>query len=163
MGRVAAHSIAVKLFRRWTAELTEIPLPLGERWNGASLGFSLPVAIPLVKTEEKSFVFADGPADGRSKLILFQRLGTGGEIVCGVGSIIPQKFPHSSVESVGTRAGDDIRRRTQAGAELRVGVVGENSELGDGVHGRLENEAAIHTIEVVRAIDQEIVGFGPLA
>src|ERR1035437_3430167 len=43
-GRVTAHPVAIKLFRRGATELAKIPLPLGEGWNCASLGFSLPVA-----------------------------------------------------------------------------------------------------------------------
>jgi len=66
------------------------------------------------------------------------------------------------VESVGTGTGDDVGGRAQAVSELGVGVVGKNSELGDGVHGRLENETSIDTVEIVGSIDKKVVRLGPL-
>lgn len=67
------------------------------------------------------------------------------------------------METVGAGTGDDVGSRTQALPELGAGVVGENLELGDCIHGRLENESAIHAVEIIRAVDQEVIGLGPLA
>ena len=48
-------------------------------------------------------------------------------------------------------------------AELGVGGVRENAKFRDGVHGGLHDEAAVHIIEVIGAVYQEIVGFWSLA
>ena len=67
------------------------------------------------------------------------------------------------METVGAGTGDDVGSRTQALPELGAGVVGENLELGDCIHGRLENESAIHAVEVVGPINEKIVRLRPLA
>ena len=67
------------------------------------------------------------------------------------------------MKPVRTGASDDVGGRTQALSELRAGVVRKNSELSDGIHGRLENKASIHAVEVVGSVDEKIIGLGPLA
>ena len=58
---------------------------------------------------------------------------------------------------IGARAGDDVGGRASAMAKFRAGGVGKNAEFGDGIDRRFKNEPAVHTVEVVRAIDEEIV------
>ena len=41
--------------------------------------------------------------------------------------------------------------------------MGQNPELGDGVDRRLKNESSVHGVDIVGAVDQEIVRFRPLA
>ena len=48
-------------------------------------------------------------------------------------------------------------------AELGVRVMRQNSEFSDGVHWRLQDEAGIDAVEVVGAVDQEIVRLRTLA
>jgi len=43
-----------------------------------------------------------------------------------------------------------------------VGIVRQNLKFGDGVDRRLENEASIHAIKVVRTVDQEVIRLRPL-
>ena len=95
-------------------------------------------------------------------MILLQGLRARGKIIGGVESVVPQKFPQRSVDSVCTRAGNDIGRRAQTIPEFGVGVVSEDVEFGDGVHGRSENEAPVHPIEIDGSVDQEVVRLGPL-
>src|SRR5207249_2609573 len=44
-----------------------------------------------------------------------------------------------------------------------VGVVSEDAKLGNGINWRLQNEATIDAVEIVGAVDEEIVGLGALA
>ncbi len=76
--------------------------------------------------------------------------------------IVSQKFPQRAVVRVRTGARDDIRGRSCAVAELRVRRVRQDAKFRDGVHGRFQHKSAINVVEIVRAINQEIVGFGPL-
>ena len=48
-------------------------------------------------------------------------------------------------------------------AELSIRVVGKNFEFGDSIERRLEDKASIDAVEIVGAVDQEVVGLGPLA
>src|SRR5262249_53372017 len=120
------------------------------------------VAEALVISEKESFVLDDGPAEPSSELMLLQRFGALGEVICGVEGVIPQKLPERSMKFVRSGAGDDVGRRTQCIAKLCVGVVRQNLEFGNCIKRRLKDEAPIHTVEVVGAVDQEIIGFRSL-
>lgn len=61
------------------------------------------------------------------------------------------------MECIAAGLGNDVGRGAKAAAEFGVGVVSKNAEFRDGIHWRFENESSIHSVEVVRAIDQEIV------
>ena len=60
-------------------------------------------------------------------------------------------------------AGDDVGRRAQAVAKFGGGVVSQNPKFGDRIYGRFENEAPVHAIEIIRAIDQKVVRLWTLA
>ena len=125
--------------------------------------FSLAVAEPFVICEEKSLVFADRSTKRPAELVLLQGLRLRREIVRGVKNIVAEEFPERSVESVSTGTSDDIGGRTQSVSELGIGIVSKNSELSDGIHRRFENESSIHAVEIVRSVNQKIVGLGALA
>ena len=139
--------------------------PFRSATDGTVDEVGLPLAVPetLEIGEEESLVLANRTAKRGAKLVLFQGLRPGGEIVCGVKSIVAQKFPKRSVEPVRAGTGNDVGGRAQTLSELRAGIVRKNSELGDGIHGRLENKASIHSVEVIGSVDEKIVGLGPLA
>src|SRR5215471_12165264 len=120
------------------------------------------VAEAFVISEKEGSVLDDGPAEPSSELMLLQRFGAFGEVVGGVEGVIAQKLPQRSVKFVGAGARDDVGRRTQGIAKLWVGIVGQNLEFGNCVKGRFEDEASIHSVEVVGAVDHEIIGLRSL-
>ena len=67
------------------------------------------------------------------------------------------------MKSVGARFGDDVGGRAEAIAKFGGGVMSEDSEFGDRVDRWLKDESAVNAIEVVRAVNEEIVGFGTLS
>ena len=67
------------------------------------------------------------------------------------------------MDLVGSGTGDDVGGRAETVAEFGVGVMGEDAEFGNRIDGRLENETAVDAVEVVGAVDKEIVGLGTLA
>jgi len=67
------------------------------------------------------------------------------------------------VDLIRAGPGDDVGGGAETVAELGVGVVGEDAKFGHRVHRWFQNEAAVDSIEVVGAVDQEIVGLGALA
>src|ERR1700684_1202034 len=77
--------------------------------------------------------------------------------------VVAQELPQCTMERIRTRAGDDVRGRSQRVSELGVRAVRDDAELADGVDRRLEDESTIDAVDVVRAVDEKVVGFGSLA
>src|SRR5579864_6530366 len=66
------------------------------------------------------------------------------------------------MKSVRTGSGNDVRGRPEGIAKLRIGIVRKNLEFRNRIERRSENKASIDPVEVIRAIDQKVVGFGTL-
>src|SRR5581483_3227540 len=118
---------------------------------------TLTVAKPLIKPEKECLIFANRAADGRAELVLLQRFSSRSEVVGRVECIVAQEFPQRTMETVRPRASHNIGRRTQAVPEFWAGVVSQDSELSNGITWRLQNKPAVYAVEVVRAVDQEII------
>src|SRR3954471_2235515 len=116
----------------------------------------------LVVSEEERLVLHDRAAEPSAELILFQRLRLACEVVRRIERIVPQELPQRAVQLVRAGTRDDVGGRSQSVSELGIRVVGQDLELDDGINRRLENEASVHPVEVIRTIDQETVGLRPL-
>src|ERR1700760_2702612 len=145
------------------ALIGEISGAFGVGRDGGAGGFALAIAQALVVHKEKCFVFADGTAKGSAELIALQGFDAIGEETLCVHGVVAKKFPGGAVKIVRSGAGNDVGGGTGAMTKFGVGGVGEDAELRDCIDGRFQHKATVNGIEVVRAIDQKIVGFGALA
>src|SRR5207249_11413604 len=120
---------------------------------------ALPISKTLVVPEEKRLIFADRSADAGAELVLLQRfdLTVESEEVGGVERVVAQELPKRAVKLVRAGAGNNVRGGTSGMSEFGVGAVSQDSEFGDCIHRWLEHEAAIDSIEVAGAVDEEVV------
>jgi len=145
------------------AKLGEVAATLRHRRHGGQRGLALPVAEALVVPEIEGLVLPDRTAHGCTKLVLLQWLLHLGEIVVSIDGIVAQELPHRTVDMVGARARDDVRRRAQRAPEFGIRVERENAKFGNRIDGWLQNESSIYAIEVIRAVDEEVVRLRALA
>src|SRR5580692_5715149 len=159
VGRIVAEALREAL----RAEFREVAGTLLERWHGGESRLALAIAETFIEAEDERFILFDRPTGRAAKLVLLQRLLAQGEIIVGIQIVVAQELPQCAMELIRTRAGDDVRGRSQRVAELGIRAVRDDAELADGVDRRLEDESTIDAIDVVRAVDEKVVGFGSLA
>src|SRR5512146_1330877 len=124
------------------------------RWSARS---PLPIAKAFVETEEERFVAANGSADCGAKLVLLERFGLLREIVARIEGIVAQELPQRTMNCVGARPCDDVGGGAERVTKFRGSIVRDDAELADGIDRGLEHEASVHSVHVVRAINEEIV------
>ena len=117
----------------------------------------------LVISEKEQFVLDDGPAQRKAELVLLVRLLT--EDVEGVNRVdfvVAQKLPQVAVEPVGARLDDRVHDGAIPAAEFRAVGIGFNLELGDGIHGGLDDiSGSVEDVAQIRividAVEQEVI------
>ena len=152
-----AEAIGVKGATAAGAQKAKITGTLRIGRHGGAGCLPLTVAKALVVAEEEGFVLLDGTTESRTKLVAMKRFDGSGEEALGIHSVVAEKFPERTVKLIGAGARHDIGSRTGAMAKFGAGGVGKDTKFRDSVDGRLKNETAVHAIEIVRAIDKEII------
>src|SRR5262249_59404887 len=110
-----------------------------------------------VVAKKKFPVLGDWPADHTAELVLPVEAALRGIEVPGVQRGIAQELECAAVQPIATRAGHDIDDPTAGVAVLRVEVVREDAEFGDGIEIRNDGSAAVHQFLHVAAIHYETV------
>ena len=95
----------------------------------------------------------DRPTECRTELVALQGLNACGKKAFCVESIVSQEFPQRAMNGICATARNNVRRRTRAVPKFGVGRVRQDAKLGDGVNRGFQDESAIHSVEIVRAID----------
>jgi hypothetical protein len=139
------------------------PRPLGGGRHGGRRGDALRVAQPLVVSEEERAVLLQRAAHRTAELVLFELLRLLREVALGVECVVADELVEAAAEAVAPRAGDDAGRGAAGAAELRRRALGEDAELGDGVHRNAQRVAAVHAVLVLRAVHEVGVLLGTLA
>ena len=157
---IITNAIHVKAIN---AHRAEIALPFGERWNRAYNAVAFAVAEAFVESEEESLPSTQRTADASAKLVLLQGFNLRVRKAGCIKGIITQELPKRAVQRIRSGTRDDVGGRAQIMSEFGVGNMGQDSELFDRINRRLQDKSAVHAIEVVRAIYQEIIRLGSLA
>ena len=142
--------------------MAEVTRPLSGRGHAVEVHNPLQRPLPVIVGEEKHLIFNDFSTHGAAELIAAisgLRLAERIEVIACVHVAVAQVIEGFAVKRVGTRAGRD-RNYACATTELCRISSGQDLELGNRFHRRLNHHGVKCPLIVVDAVDHPGVGIG---
>ncbi len=161
--------IGIRVAGGWICQLhrgqqfAEISRPFGRaqhRQRAGVLAFA-PLG-PLVRSEEKQFIFLNGKTKRPSENVSAQNRHGLQKVVAGIEGGIAEKFERAAVDLIGSGLDDLIDDAAGSSSILGRVVVGENLELRHGIGIRIDNNVIAQEIVVVGSVKQKGHGFRTL-